>query len=80
MFRVSVLRDPAVKMIGPVEDTTVVPMKSLSLLVRRIVIDSDVAAMIAAGGEGNYSSNWQERLKQIRNVFKRHMTQGSSGR
>ena len=48
-----------IKLAGPRMATTIVPKNQLPLLVRRIMIDADVTAMIARNGELGYSSNWQ---------------------
>jgi len=71
-FRVSVLRAPSVPLIGPGLDSFLVPEESLPMIVRRLLIDADIAAMIASNGDEQYSSNWQERLKQLRLMKQRH--------
>ena len=57
---------------GPRMETMLVPKGSLPMTVRRIMIDADVTAMIARNGELGYSSNWQERLKQVRQIQRSH--------
>ena len=50
--------------------TMLVPKKGLPMLVRRIMIDADVTAMIATNGELGYSSNWQVfRVPYVRLVY-----------
>mmetsp|Transcript_39264 Transcript_39264/g.92851 ORF Transcript_39264/g.92851 Transcript_39264/m.92851 type:complete len:137 (-) Transcript_39264:143-553(-) len=71
-FRLTVHRDPSVPVIGPVTDVVVVPDHAVATVVRRMLIDADIATMIATAGEEHYSSNWQERLKQIRQMLARH--------
>jgi len=71
-FRVSILRAPSVPPIGPSLDSFLVPEESLPVVVRRLLIDADIAAMIASNGDEQYSSNWQERLKQLRMMKQRH--------
>ena len=72
VFRVTVLRAPQVKLPGPHVETMLVPKAALPTTVRRIMIDADVTAMIARNGDLGYSSNSQERLKQIRQIQRRY--------
>jgi len=77
-FRVTVLRPLEIKLAGPRMATTLVTKNQLPMLVRRIMIDADVTAMIARNGEFGYSSNWQERLKQVRQIRRRYSAAASA--
>jgi len=77
-FRVRVLKAPEVALTGPVSEAVIVPAEAAVVVVRRILIDADIAAMMAASGEEQYSSNWQERLRQLRLMRQRFSLDSSS--
>jgi len=78
-FRLSVLKAAHVANTGPVSEPVLIHSSAVVVVVRRILIDADIAAMIAASGEEQYSSNWQERLKQLRMMKRRFEEPSLSG-